>query len=34
LAMVKAALDQPPEIVELLKKTLDKPKTEGAAEPK
>ena len=34
LAMVKAALDQPPEIVELLKKTLDKPKTEGAAAPK
>ena len=34
LAMVKAALDQPPEIVELLKKTLDKPKTEGAAESK
>jgi tripartite-type tricarboxylate transporter receptor subunit TctC len=34
LAMVKSALDQPPEIVELLKKTLDKPKTEGAADPK
>jgi tripartite-type tricarboxylate transporter receptor subunit TctC len=34
LAMIKEALDQPPEIVELLKKTLDRPKTDGAAEPK
>jgi len=32
--MVKAALNQPPEIVELLKKTLETPKTEAAAEPK
>jgi tripartite-type tricarboxylate transporter receptor subunit TctC len=32
--MVKAALNQPPEIVELLKKTLEKPKTEAVAEPK